>query len=84
MGMNIKNPEAHQLAREVAAMTGESVTGAVTKSLRDRLERLRAEEREGLAAALLVIGRDTAKRLPPAFREANIDALLYDEDGLPH
>ena len=37
-----------------------------------------------LAAALLVIGRDTAKRLPPAFREANIDALLYDEDGLPH
>ena len=55
MGMNIKNPEAHQLAREVAALTGESVTGAVTESLRERLERLRAEQREGLAAALLTI-----------------------------
>ena len=43
MGMNIKNPEAHQLAREVAALTGESVTGAVTESPRERLERLRAE-----------------------------------------
>ena len=60
MGMTIKNPEAHQLAREVAALTGESVTGAVTESLRERLERLRAEQREGLAAALLTIGRDTS------------------------
>ena len=43
MGMNIKNPAAHQLAREVAALPGESVTGAVTESPRERLERLRAE-----------------------------------------
>ena len=53
MGMNIKNPEAHQLAREVAALTGENVTGAVTESLRERLERLRAEQREGTADVLL-------------------------------
>ena len=83
MGMNIKNPEAHQLAREVAALTGESVTGAVTESLRERLERLRAEQREGTADVLLMLGRDTAKRLSPEFKRADVDELLYDDDRLP-
>ena len=86
MSMNIKNPEAHRLAREVAALTGESVTGAVTESLRERLERLRAEQREGTATTLLALGRDTANRLSPEFRTADaeaIDDLLYGVDGLP-
>lgn len=83
MGMNIKNPETHQLAREVSALTGESVTGAVTQSLRERLERLRAEAREGTAEALLVVGRDTAKRLSPEFKHVDADELLYGPDGLP-
>jgi len=83
MGMNIKNPEAHQLAREVAALTGESVTGAVTQSLRERLERLRSEQREGTAAALLTLGRDTARRLSPESKGADVDDLLYGPDGLP-
>ncbi len=83
MGMNIKNPEAHRLAREVAELTGESVTGAVTESLRERLERLRAEQREGMAAALLVVGRDASKRLSPELRATDPDELLYDGRGLP-
>ena len=83
MGMNIKNPEAHRLAREVAELTGESVTGAVTESLRERLERLRAEQREGMAAALLVVGRDASKRLSRELRETDPDEVLYDGQGLP-
>ncbi len=83
MGMNIKNEETHQLAREVAALTGESVTGAVTQSLRERLERLRAEAREGTADSLLVVGRDAAKRLSPEFKRADVEDLLYGPDGLP-
>ena len=81
--MNIKNPEAHRLARELADLTGESVTGAVTESLRERLERLRAEQREGVAAALLVVGRDAAKRMSPKLRQTDPEDLLYDSDGLP-
>lgn len=41
MALNIKNPETEKLAAEVAQMTGESKTGAVTKALEERRERLR-------------------------------------------
>jgi antitoxin VapB len=83
MGMNIKNPEAFRLAHELSDLTGETVTGAVTESLRERLERIRAEQREGMATALLAIGRDVAGRLPDDVRQTDSDMLLYDEDGLP-
>lgn len=40
MALNIKDQETERLAAEVAAMTGESKTGAVRQSLRERKERL--------------------------------------------
>ena len=39
MSLNIKNEETCRLARELARLTGETMTGAVTVALRDRLER---------------------------------------------
>lgn len=42
MPLNIKNPEADQLARELSALTGESITDAVIAAMRERLERERA------------------------------------------
>ena len=41
MTLNIKNPEAHRLAKQLAAATGESLTTAVIVVLRERLERTR-------------------------------------------
>ncbi len=38
MAFSIKNPEADRLARRLAEVTGESLTDAVTKSLKERLE----------------------------------------------
>ena len=32
MGLNIKNEEAHQLVAELAKLTGESMTAAVTEA----------------------------------------------------
>ena len=43
MSLNIKNEETCELARELAALTGESMTGAITIALRERLERERHE-----------------------------------------
>ena len=39
MSLNIKNEETCQLASELAQLTGETVTGAITVALRERLER---------------------------------------------
>ena len=41
MSMNIKNEEAHRLTEELAKLTGESLTGAVTEAVRERLDRVR-------------------------------------------
>jgi len=44
MGLSIKTEEADRLARELSRLTGETMTEAITKAMRERLERLRAEQ----------------------------------------
>ena len=44
MSLNIKNPEAHRLARELAEATGGTLTDAVTEALRDRLDEVRRKD----------------------------------------
>ncbi len=43
MSLNIKNKEACRLAGELARLTGETMTGAITVALKERLERERRE-----------------------------------------
>lgn len=82
MSLNIKTEEAHRLARELAVMTGETMTAAVVQALRERLQRLHDERAGDLAARLLAIGKDCATRLKDPLRASEIDDL-YDEAGLP-
>ena len=83
MGLNIKSEETHQLVRELAERTGETMTAAVTAAVRERLERVRRQQGESLADRLMAIGRDCAPRLKEPFRSADHADLLYDERGLP-
>jgi len=83
MGLNIKNEDTHRLVQELASLTGESQTAAVTTAVRERLNRLRRARGTGLADRLLAIGADTAGRLPEWLRSADHGELLYDERGLP-
>jgi len=83
MSLNIKNEEAHRLARELATVTGESMTVAVSEAIRERLERVRGNSREGLAERLLKIGRECASHLKEPYKSIDIDKLLYDEKGMP-
>ena len=83
MGMNIKNPETQRLVQKLAALTGETLTAAITESVRERLERLESERGTRLADRLVAIGRDCAGRLREPFRSAEHGDLLYDEKGLP-
>jgi antitoxin VapB len=41
MALSIKNQDTHKLVKELASLTGKSMTEAVTKAVRERLERLR-------------------------------------------
>jgi len=77
MGLNIKNEEAHRLARDLARVTGESMTVAVNKAIQERLERLRAVER------ILEIGRDCAARFKEPYKSVDHGDLLYDAKGSP-
>jgi antitoxin VapB len=83
MSLNIKSEDAHRLARELAALTGESMTAAVTTALRERMERLRRSRKHGLSERLLAIGRDSAPRFEEPYRYADHGDLLYDDRGLP-
>jgi antitoxin VapB len=40
MALSIKNPETERLARQLATVTGESLTDAITVALRERLARV--------------------------------------------
>ncbi|HEX7960147.1 MAG TPA: type II toxin-antitoxin system VapB family antitoxin [Terriglobales bacterium] len=83
MSLNIKNKETHKLAAQLASLTGESMTEAITKAVRERLDRLRGEHGEALADRLLSIGKDCASHLKEPFRSADHGELFYDEKGLP-
>ncbi len=84
MSLNIKNPETYRLAKELADETGESMTGAVTEAIRERLDRLRFEKsREGMAERIHAIAAEMRARLPDDFFDIDHADLLYDEDGLP-
>ncbi|MGH7707212.1 MAG: type II toxin-antitoxin system VapB family antitoxin [Vulcanimicrobiaceae bacterium] len=83
MGLNIKSEEAHRLARELAELTGESMTAAVTEAMRERLDHVRRARGSGLASRLLKIGRECAEHLKEPFCSVEHGELLYDERGLP-
>jgi antitoxin VapB len=83
MGLNIKNKETYRLAEELAKLTGESMTTAITVAVRERLERLRQQRNVSLADRLLAIGKDCAAHLKEPLRSGDYDDLLYDQRGLP-
>ena len=83
MSLNIKNNETHRLAQELAAVTGESMTEAVTEAVRERLDRVRRQHSTTLAERLLAIVKDCAPRLKEPYRSADHGDLLYDQRGLP-
>jgi antitoxin VapB len=83
MGLNIKNKETYRLAEELAKLTGESMTTAITVAVRERLERLRLQRNVSLADRLLAIGKDCAAHLKEPLRSGDYDDLLYDQRGLP-
>lgn len=83
MAISIKDPETDRLARELARLTGETITETVEKALRERLSRKQTYMgREAIAEELLAIGRRCAS-LPVRDSRSDDDILGYDKRGLP-
>ena len=82
MTLNIKDPEADRLARELAARTGESITEAVLKALRERLKRECAKRSLSLKDEIMAISRRSAA-LPRRTGRTADEIIGYDERGLP-
>jgi len=82
MALSIKNLETEKLARQLARRTGESITGAVTAALRDRLKRVEGGVKTpSVREKLMEIGKRLSGR--PVLDSRTTDEILYDEHGLP-
>lgn len=82
MALPIKNPEADQLARELASRAGMDSTEDVVWALREQLRRAPKLSSNTLADELLAIGRRCAAL--PILDARTADELVgYDENGLP-
>jgi antitoxin VapB len=81
MSLNIKDPEAHRLAQQIAQETGETMTHVVTEALRDRLARLHRAKGKASVDELRAIAARAARHVKGPY-PAHGD-LLYGEDGLP-
>lgn len=81
MNLNIKSKEVHRMAQELAKETGDSITAAVGDAIREKLERMHS--RKNLARDI----REMSKAFAPFTKNMpsseEIDAMLYDERGLP-
>lgn len=88
MGMNIKDPQVHAMARELASRRGTSVTDAVRQALRAELDRSAAvapgqEEMARQQALLQLLDRCRQLPWPKGRSGVDLQADLYDEAGLP-
>src|SRR3954470_11488355 len=83
MALNIRNPEAEKLAADLAVLTGESKTEAVTKALRERWETVSRQQRKRhVLERLNEIAVHCASL--PVLDNRGPQEMLYDEHGLPH
>jgi antitoxin VapB len=84
MGITVDDPRAHELASELAALTGESLDEAITKALEERLERQKARQQVERQRRLAAI-RDIQERVRAVTggKLTSDHSDLYDEFGLP-
>ena len=80
MGINIKNPETVRLIKELAELTGEGQTAAVTEAVKERITNIRKTKGHGRYEKMMAIADEMAAQLKDL---PDHGELLYDENGLP-
>jgi antitoxin VapB len=83
MPLNIRNPEADQLAGELARLTGQTKTDAVIDALRRRLAETRTKRRTNSMSERLAEIAKRCRQLPVLDDRTPDEILGYDDSGLP-
>ena len=83
MAISIKSIQTERLAREIAAKTGESLTGAIQRALEERLERIKHVRRGKVVLSQLEEILRRVDRMPVLDPRTPDEILGYDEHGLP-
>ena len=81
--LNIENPEVYRLARQLADRTGESMTEAVRKSLRERLTREEVRSADPFLMEKLLEISDRCANRPVLDSRSAEEIIGYDEHGIP-
>lgn len=82
MAITVKDALTDRLVRELSGRTGESLTQAIRVAVRERLERLRAARRPGLADDIARVAKRSVGRPVRDGRTAE-QVLGYSDTGLP-
>ncbi|MDX2178727.1 MAG: type II toxin-antitoxin system VapB family antitoxin [Bryobacteraceae bacterium] len=80
MSLNLKNPRAYELACELSALTGESMTAVVITALEQRLEEHRKQKKYSELRKLI---ERFAAEMPPGASSTDVNDLYDEETGLP-
>lgn len=83
MALSIKNPETDRLAHELANATGETVTMAVTKAIRLRLDALNPRSSGARLIEDVRHIQQLVASLPDRDPRSAEEIIGYDEFGLP-
>lgn len=83
MALSIQNKKTEELAREVAAQSGETITQAITRALEERLERMRGRRTAVDTAAEIIKISRRCSRLPNRDTRIPEEILGYDSIGVP-
>ena len=83
MALSIRNAKAEKLARELAAESGENITQAITRSLEERLQRLRGRSTAiDLVEEIMKISRRCSE-IPDQDQRSPDEILGYGPTGVP-
>ena len=82
MALSIRNPQAEQLAKEVATISGENLTQAIIHALEERLERLRGRRTTTNIVHEIMAISQRCSSLPDVDKRSPEEILSYNQSGV--
>ncbi|MBR0716968.1 type II toxin-antitoxin system VapB family antitoxin [Bradyrhizobium liaoningense] len=83
MALSIKDPETERLAKNLAQLTGETITTATRRAIEERLRRLGDQTRKAALLEDMAAIRRRWSEMPVVDDRTPDEILGYDEHGLP-